>query len=68
VSKGKTTIQLDKSTKDIIDEIVDGKNYNAKLLKLIDGYEKTQESLDESDVEAIVDRKIERLKSEMRQF
>jgi len=68
VSKGKTTIQLDKSTKDIIDEIVDGKNYNAKLLKLIDGYENQNKSLDESDVEAIVDRKIERLKSEMRQF
>jgi len=63
-----TTIQLDKATKDKIDDLVDGKNYNAKLLKLIDGYENQNKSLDESDVEAIVERKIERLKSEMRQF
>jgi len=63
-----TTVQLDKSTKAKINDLVDGKNYNAKLLKLIDGYENQNKSLDESDVEAIVDRKIERLKSEMRQF
>ena len=34
----KTTIQLDKSTKAEIDELVDGKNYDRKVQKLIEGY------------------------------
>ena len=62
----KTTIQLDKSTKDEIDKIVDGKNYDVKLQKLIDGYRDTDESLDESDVRAIVDKRIDDLKRQLR--
>lgn len=62
----KTTIQLDKSTKDEIDDLVDGKNYDVKLQKLIDGYNQEGKSLDESDVRAIVEREIESLKREMR--
>jgi len=63
---GKTSIQLDQSTKDKIDSLVDAKNYNQKLLKLIDGYEDTTKTLDESDVERIVEREIEQLKRELR--
>jgi hypothetical protein len=62
----KTTIQLDKSTKDEIDNLVDGKNYTVKLQKLIDGYRDTDESLDESDVRAIVDKRIDDLKRQLR--
>jgi len=62
----KTTIQLDKSTKDEIDNLVDGKNYDVKLQKLIDGYRDTDESLDESDVRAIVDKRIDDLKRQLR--
>ena len=62
----KTTIQLDKSTKDEIDDLVDGKNYTVKLQKLIDGYRNTEESLDESDVRAIVDKRIDDLKRQLR--
>lgn len=62
----KTTIQLSKGTKDEIDSLVDGKNYDVKLQKLIDGYESEAKSLDESDVKAIVDKRIEELKRELR--
>ena len=62
----KTTIQLDKSTKAEIDDLVDGKNYTVKLQKLIDGNRDTDESLDESDVRAIVDKRIDDLKRQLR--
>ena len=62
----KTTIQLDKSTKDEIDDLVDGKNYTVKLQKLIEGYNDSRDGLDESDVRAIVDKRIEDLKRDLR--
>ena len=61
-----TTIALSDDTKARIDELVDGKSYDVKLQKLIDGFENDSKSLDESDVKAIVDRKIDELKCEMR--
>jgi len=66
----KTTIQLDESTKDRLDELkrVDGESFDSVVKMLIANYNNSQdsnESLDESDVKAIIDREIEQLKREL---
>ena len=66
----KTSIQLTTETKDDLDDLkrVDGESYQSVVRMLIANYNNSQsnKALDESDVETIVDRKIDQLKMEMR--
>jgi hypothetical protein len=65
----KTTIQLKKETKETLDKLkrADGESYDSVVKLLIANYDESQsERLDESDVETIVDRKIDQLKRELR--
>ena len=65
----KTSIQLKESTKDDLDEIkrVDGESYDSVVKLLIANYNNDEsDRLTESDVETIVDRKIDQLKRELR--
>jgi len=65
----KTTIQLKKETKKRLDKLkrADGESYDSVVKLLIANYDESQsERLDESDVETIVDRKIDQLKRELR--
>jgi len=55
----KTTIQLDKSTKDEIDDLVDGKNYDRKVQKIIEGYKSnSQEPIEDysTDLTPVLNR------------
>ena len=65
-----TTIQIDVSTKSDLEQLkrVDGESYDSVVKMLIANYNEPQENagLDESDVEAIVNRKIDELKRELR--
>lgn len=49
-----TTIAVDKATKDDLDALVDGKNYDVKLQKLIEAYGGDSESVDEARIREIV--------------
>ncbi len=67
----KTTIQLSEDTKRKLDSLkrVDGESYESVLLMLIAHYNNTSkepDTLTEPDVEAIVEREIERLRMELR--
>lgn len=47
----KTTIQLDKSTRDKLDDTVSAKNFNQKVLKLIESHNtEPQESIEDYNV------------------
>jgi hypothetical protein len=53
-----TTIACSKATKDDIDALVDGKNYDVKLQKLIDGYSPGEESTDDARIREIAREEI----------
>jgi predicted CopG family antitoxin len=67
----KTTIQLSEDTKNRLESLkrVDGESYESVLLMVIAHYNNTSkepDTLTEPDVEAIVEREIERLRMELR--
>jgi len=63
-----TTIQITTAQKAELDSLKhnSGESYKSVLQRIIDEHESSTESLDESDVQAIVNREIEQLKREMR--
>jgi hypothetical protein len=53
-----TTIACSKATKNDIDALVDGKNYDVKLQKLIDGYSGGPESVDDDRIRELAREEI----------